>query len=237
MVTHTILTVVTLALAISALVVIHLNEPSEQPPHVMCEGMSGADGMRGLTIRDEGWAASCYEVFCEGLPGADGETGFTEGDISEAEMCYRGIGETGQTDWHIGIFTVMAIIVGLVAAITGVRLMYVDREYAMIIRHHERNIEELEGKVAESNGVDQNIGELWSQHNVVTKTKADRDGNRREGIMLDMIAIAGMIVLGLLGSGGVFTDVLPMMFVSIILFVFPTSHFMRHIKNVTKTSL
>lgn len=142
-------------------------------------------------------------------------------------------------EWFFGIFPMMTIMAGLIGAIMGVRLVYIDREYRQIINRYEEHITEIESQlVGKQDDMDNLIMELKNNHGVVVKTKSDREDSRRRGIALDIIGLAGIIVLGLVAVFGVFADILIMLVIlSVALFAAPVYHFLYHIMSITGRSI
>ena len=144
-------------------------------------------------------------------------------------------------EWFFGIFPMMTIMAGLIGAIMGVRLVHIDKEYKQIINQYEKHIVEIENQLAD-NTQDNDMGylivELKDQHGVVVKTKADREDNRRNGIVIDIISLAGIITLGLVAVFGTFDGILIMMVaLSVALFAAPVFYFLHHVMNVTGKSI
>lgn len=208
------------------------------PPDRSCEDLTDADGVPGYTSGDGSWTSSCYRVVCENMLGADGVANFTENDTLLAAACYRGTNVVEiEDEWSSGIFTMLTIIAGLILATAGARLVYVDAQYEKIIDRYQEDVASLEEALPKTDKPESAvrlIKEWQFRYAALVKAEASREENRRTGIVLDMISVFGIVVLVFMVSVDIITDILALVFLFIVLYVIPVTHFLRHLFNVTK---
>ena len=122
-------------------------------------------------------------------------------------------------EWPIGIFSMMAIMAGLIGGTIGIRMIYIDDGYRKIIAHVVK-------KQETDNITRDNIKEESDLTN-------SRDSNRH-GTTFDAFCMIGIIFVGMTTSLGIISDLLTSSIISGLLFVTSTIHFQHHAQKVLK---
>ena len=123
-------------------------------------------------------------------------------------------------EWPIGVFSMMAVMAGLVGGTIGIRMIYVDDGYRKII--------EQVAKKQKTDSVTPN-SRVEEQANLTN----GRDSNRH-GIIFDALCMAGIILAGLTTALGVISDLPISATIAGLLFVMSTIHFQHHARKVLK---
>ena len=123
-------------------------------------------------------------------------------------------------EWPIGVFSMMAVMAGLIGGTIGIRMIYLDGGYKKII-------EQIVAKQK-----DENITST-SRIKEQTDLKNNRDNNRR-GVVFDALCMMGIIVTGLITALGIISDLPTSAVMTGLLFLMSTIHFQHHARNVLK---
>lgn len=126
-------------------------------------------------------------------------------------------------EWPIGVFSMMAVMAGLIGGTIGVRMIYVDDGYRKIIA-------QVIKKRKSDNITPNNCAEEQAD---LTNSK---DSNRR-GIIFDAFCMGGIIFVGLITALSIISDLQISATISGLLFIMSTIHFQHHARKVLKNLL
>ena len=146
-------------------------------------------------------------------------------------------------EWVLGIFTVMAVMAAIVGGVTGVRLMYIDKEYKEIIasldtggghvsqmHRHERS---PTGSLP-TNDLDPNSqrDRRMKHEEVLTDILGKREGNRR-GVVVDGVCMGIILSVALATALGFSPSLLASVAIASTSFAGAMVTFYYHALNVS----
>ena len=126
-------------------------------------------------------------------------------------------------EWPIGVFSMMAVMAGLIGGTIGIRMIYVDDGYRKIIA-------QVIKKRKSDNITPNNCAEEQAD---LTNNK---DSNQR-GIIFDAFCMSGIIFVGLITALSIISDLRISVILSGLLFIMSTIHFQHHARKVLKNLL
>ena len=123
-------------------------------------------------------------------------------------------------EWPIGVFSMMAVMAGLIGGTIGIRMIYIDDGYRKII---EQVTKKQEAGNATPNSRAEEQADMTN----------GRDNNRR-GILFDALCMMGIILAGLITALGIISDLPMSATIAGLLFIMSTIHFQHHARKVLK---
>lgn len=133
------------------------------------------------------------------------------------------------------MFSVMTILVTIIAAIIATRFIYIDRQYASLIDRQNAVAEKLE--MADAGMAAEHLDEFKGLQKASGHAASRRDNNRKDGLILDVMAMLAILILGMLTTFGVFGDPQEFLLLNVLLavwFSIPLVNFMRHVFYIQK---
>ncbi len=143
--------------------------------------------------------------------------------------------------WNAGIFSIMGMMVTIIGIVIATRFLYIDSHYSKMIAEQEKFVEKTESIMSEP---EKDTGDadsettrayLSSFQRAIGFYRTKQNNNKKEGVIIDFLALFSIVILGLAAVQGFFRDdFLLLVFTLMILFSMPLFHFMTHIRTVTQ---
>lgn len=137
----------------------------------------------------------------------------------------------------------MATVIGIILA---TRFLYLDNQYKEIIKQGELDAQTIQEQIEDQTNQDpssdsNSFTDLSlardSIQQQIGEYRASRTNIREYGIFIDIFCLFTIIALGIVSTFGVFAtgpNFISLVFVLSFLFVIPTSHFLLHVRKISK---
>lgn len=132
-------------------------------------------------------------------------------------------------EWHLGIFTLMAVMIAIIGGGTGIRLMYVDVEYRKIIKSTMYLLDE-KSKTKMSTEL-----RVYNQEKLANmRGKWNRN---RYGVRVDGACIFLILFVGFTTALGHIPNMTASILIAMMVFGISMVPFYYHVQNVLKQPL
>ena len=129
-------------------------------------------------------------------------------------------------EWHLGIFTLMAVMAAIIGGGTGIRMMYVDGEYRKMIKSRRRlQLKSVKTKV--------DMKQRARNAQALADVQGKRNANRR-GVLMDGFCIFSILIIGFWAAFGDIKNLSVSIVVVMMLFMMTMVPFYYHAQNVLK---
>ena len=145
-------------------------------------------------------------------------------------------------DVSFGVFTMMAIIAGMVIGILAARFVYIDKQYEKMIQKYKDIMDTLIEKLEEKyiSGVNDEyrftLEHALAYKDTIGKYKSQRDSNRQTGATLDIAVMITIIIIGLATVLEIFEINILLVSTLLVLAMMPVLHFGLHMRMLKEES-
>ena len=141
-----------------------------------------------------------------------------------------------ESDWALGIFAIMAILIAIIGGATAIRFFYIDNQYKIFIVEYEKASNTLEEIWMDLKaGVEPKFSPatLIAYQRGIGNYTAKRDNNKKQGLVFDTICMLSVLGLGFIATFGVFQNNLLLLSLFLLIpFSIAFANFIMHIKTI-----